>query len=197
MRNEIETIEKNNYKLEIFQDENAESPREWENLGTMICFHRRYNLGDKHEVNADNFSGWDEQREYIEKEYKPCVILPLYLYDHSGITMSTSPFSCRWDSGQVGWILVSKEKVRENYRVKRITQDIIDRVTKVLEGEVETYDQYLTGDVYGYRVSKVEVCDKGCEHDEEVDSCWGYYGIDSVKEEGMSVLEHYTKEEVV
>jgi hypothetical protein len=197
MRNEIETIEKNNYKLEIFQDENPESPRTWDNLGTMICFHRRYNLGDKHDYNADNYSGWDEQKEDIMKQEDVCVILPLYLYDHSGITMSTSPFSCRWDSGQVGWILVSKEKVRKEYNVKRITQDIIDKVTKVLKGEVETYDQYLTGDVYGYRVSKVEVCDKGCEHDEEVDSCWGYYGIDSVKEEGMSVLEHYTKEEVV
>ena len=29
------------------------------------------------------------------------VILPLYLYDHSGITMNTCGFSCPWDSGQV------------------------------------------------------------------------------------------------
>ncbi len=37
-----------NYRLKIYQDDNTDSPRSWDNLGTMICFHRRYNLGDKH-----------------------------------------------------------------------------------------------------------------------------------------------------
>jgi len=37
------------------------------------------------------------------------VILPLYLYDHGGITMSTGAFSCPWDSGQVGWIYAPKK----------------------------------------------------------------------------------------
>jgi hypothetical protein len=192
----METIRKGNYELEILQDESPESPREWENLGTMICFHRRYNLGDKNDIiDFNDYTSWNEQLEWIEKNIKPCVILPLYLYDHSGITMTTSPFSCRWDSGQVGWIFVTKEQVRKEYNVKRITQDIVEKVTKVLEGEVETYDQYISGEVYGYRISKVEVCDKGCEHKEEVDSCWGYYGMESVEEEGNRVLEYYIGKE--
>ena len=32
------------------------------------------------------------------------AILPLYLYDHSGLTMSTNDFGDRWDSGCVGFI---------------------------------------------------------------------------------------------
>ncbi len=192
----METIRKGNYELEILQDESPESPREWENLGTMICFHRRYNLGDKNDIiDFNDYTSWNEQLEWIEKNIKPCVILPLYLYDHSGITMSTSSLSCGWDSGQVGWIFVTKEQVRKEYNVKRITQDIVEKVTKVLEGEVETYDQYISGEVYGYRISKVEVCDKGCEHKEEVDSCWGYYGMESVEEEGNRVLEYYIGKE--
>jgi hypothetical protein len=126
---------------------------------------------------------------------KDIISLPLYLYDHSGITMNTTGFSCRWDSGCVGFIYVTKEQVRKEYNVKRITKDIVDKVTKVLQGEVKTYDQYLTGDVYGYRISKVEVCDKGCEHKEEVDSCWGYYGMESVEEDGNIVLGYYIGEE--
>ena len=157
----INTIRQGNYVLEIFQEDSPESPREWDNLGTMICFHRRYNLGDEGNFfSPDNFNSWEEQREWIEKSIKPVVLLPLYLYDHSGITISTSPFSCQWDSGQVGWIFVTKEQVRKEYGVKRITKDIVEKVTNVLEGEVKTYDQYLTGDVYGYRLSKIEVCDK-------------------------------------
>jgi hypothetical protein len=180
----INTIRKGNYELEILQDENPESPREWGNMGTMICFHRRYNLGDKH-----NFSV--EEAEKMVKGEDICVSLPLYLYDHGGITMSTGSFSCKWDSGQVGWIFVTKEQVRKEYNVKRITKDIVKKVTRVLEGEVETYDQYLTGDVYGYRVSKIDVCDKGCEHKEQVDSCWGYYGEENAQEEGERTLEYY------
>jgi hypothetical protein len=180
--------------LEIFQDEDARSPREDDNLGTMICFHRRYNLGDKHEYKSGDYSGWNEQKKAIQKKHT-CIILPLYLYDHSGITISTKPFSCQWDSGQVGWIVVSKEKVRNYYGVKYITWNIRDRVKRALEAEVKTYDQYLTGDVYGYRISKITKCELGHEHEEELDSCWGFYGSEA-EAEGISILDSYIKKVV-
>lgn len=193
----INTIRKGNYQLEIFYDEHPDCPRSWDPLGTMVCFHRRYNLGDKHNYDHNDYSGWGEMKEAIIKAENVAVILPLYLYDHGGITMNTTGFSCGWDSGQVGWIFVSKEVLRKEYNVKRITKDIIEKATKVLQGEVETYDQFLTGEVYGYRVSKIDVCDKGCEHSEEVDSCWGYYGMESVEEEGNRVLDYYVNNECV
>jgi len=180
-----------NYLIEIIQDDYTESPREWDNLGTMICFHSRYNLGDKHDYQFYDYDSWDEQRKDIEKKENSCVILPLYLYDHSGITISTIPFGCNWDSFQVGWIVISKEKVRKEYNVKRINKELIEKVTNILEGEVKTYDQYLTGDVYGYRVSKVTECELGHEHKEEVDSCWGYYGVEECMTEGESVVNYY------
>ena len=130
----------------MYQD--LDNPRSWDNLGKMVCFHRRYDLGDKHDYNHNDYNGWEEMKNAIIKEEDVCVILPLYLYDHSGITMSSSPFSCRWDSGQVGWYFVSKKKVREGYGVKKITQSLIDKVTEVLESEVKTYDMYLTGELY-------------------------------------------------
>jgi hypothetical protein len=180
-----------NYLIEIIQDDYTDGPREWDNLGKMICFHSRYNLGDKHDYQFYDYNSYDEQRKDIEKTENTCVILPLYLYDHSGITISTSPFGCNWDSGQVGWIIVSKENVRKEFGVKRITKEIIEKVTNILEGEVKTYDQYLTGDVYGYRVSKVTECELGHEHKEEVDSCWGYYGVEECMTEGESVVNYY------
>lgn len=179
------------FLIEVEQDESPESPRDWDNLGKMICFHGRYNLGDKHDYNSDDYSGWEEQRKDIEKNEDVCVILPLYLYDHGGITISTTPFSCRWDSGQIGWVYVSKSKVREEYSVKRITQDIIDKVTKILEGEVKTYDTYLRGEVYGYRIFKVEECNLGHEHKNLVESSWGYYGDDECMTEAESIVNNY------
>jgi hypothetical protein len=197
MENVVETkdvvLGNEKYRIKIIQDESPFSPREDDNLGTMVCFNRRYNLGDKHDF---EYEGWEETEKIIRKQENVCVILPLYLYDHSGITMKTSRFSCGWDSGQVGFIFVSKETVREEYRVKRINQKLIDKVTEVLEGEVKTYDQYLTGDIYGYKIYELKTCSEGDEHETFIDSCWGFYGQESCMEEAESIVRHTQKEVV-
>jgi hypothetical protein len=158
-------------KLRVVQDSNGDSPREWSNLGTMICFHNRYDLGDKHSYNSDDYSGWEEMKKAIlEEEGRGAVILSLYLYDHSGITMRTSSFSCRWDSGQVGFIVVNKKSILAEFGGKIVTKKLREKVEGILEGEVETYSQYLEGDIYGFQIVD--------EDDEVVDSCYGFYGTD-------------------
>ena len=179
------------YLIKIEQDDDAQSPREWDNLGKMVCFHSRYNLGDKHNVKFKDYNGWEEMKKDIIKTENVAVILPLYLYDHGGITMNTTCFSCVWDSGQVGWVFISKEKVRKEYNVKRISKTLLERIEKYLVGEVETYDQYLTGDVYGYKISKVTECELGHSHEEELDSCWGFYGEDECMTEAEGIVAFY------
>ena len=61
---------------------------------------------------------------------------------------------------------------------------MLAKVEEYLKNEVEIYDQYLTGDVYGFDLVKVSTCDEGHEHEESIDSCWGFYGSD-IKENGM------------
>ncbi|SNS23209.1 hypothetical protein SAMN05446037_1006135 [Anaerovirgula multivorans] len=303
--------ENENYILRIERYDDAESPREWDNLGTMFCWHSRHVLGDKHNyydhraflesfvrellqveqlAEPTSVSGLfkveqrgnkydvidvslkytrcstknltlarelalnyaaEELTEYatdaellsIISEY--AVILPLYLYDHSGITMSSSPFSCQWDSVQVGWIFCTKERFREetgytedelfntdssrhpaigeriktadsewwgqvvsvykdsyavdfdwnkipsarsSKNIKIVRNDEIIEVmsyqaAEILEEEVETYDKYLRGDIYGYELSEKIKCNC-CGHVvlEYVDSCHGYYSIQDIKE---------------
>lgn len=169
--------------IKIQRDTDAESPREWDNVGTMIAFHKRYDLGDKdHGYRCEDYNGWDEMEAAIVKDNPGCVILPLYLYDHSGITMKTTPFSCRWDSGQVGFIFASAKKIRECFMVKRITAKVRQKALASLVSEVEVYDQYLRGEVYGFTI-------EGGEHDG--DSCWGFFGDDPFTN-GMS--EHIPTE---
>ena len=71
---------------------------------------------------------------YIDKAdfyfYNDNVVLPVYMYDHSGITINTTGFSCPWDSGMVGIIYVSKEKIREKFNIKRISSKLIEKVKK-------------------------------------------------------------------
>jgi len=49
MNDIIETIEYKNYNIQLCYDTFPDDPRKFnENLGFMACFHKRYNLGDKH-----------------------------------------------------------------------------------------------------------------------------------------------------
>lgn len=93
------------------------------------------------------------------------VILPLYLYDHSGLTMNTTGFSCPWDSGQVGWIYADRDMVQKEYGA--ITPETLQQAENLLMGEVKEFDYYLTDQCYGFQLFKGS---------EETDSCWGFTG---------------------
>jgi hypothetical protein len=172
------------HTIKIEQDTEGLDPRkEYDNLGTMVCFHRRYNLGDKdHGIRHEDYSGWDEMEAAIRRDNDVAVILPIYMYDHSGITINTTGFSCPWDSGQIGFIFITKEKVREEYSVKRITKALRERIGTYLTGEVETYDLSLRGEVYGYVIDTPE--------EEDAESCWGFLGeMEHCLQEAKSVVD--------
>lgn len=175
----ITTFENNGKIGKIFIDESPDSPRNWDNLSKMICFHKRYSLGDKHDYKHADYNSWDEMKKAIIRKEKNDIILPLYLFDHSGITMKTGDFNDRFDSGQVGFIIISREKIFSNMGWKKITPKRKELLFTYLEGEVETYDQFLTGDVYGYKIE---------ENGEETDSCWGFFGMEHVEQEVKSIL---------
>jgi hypothetical protein len=203
----IQTEDYRGHKIEIIPDENAESPRECEsNLGKMLCFHGRYNLGDKAEARehkSEDFAGWADMAEHLEKEHGAVIILPLYLYDHSGLRMKVGSFHgilpqghAEFDSGQVGFIYATREAIKKCYGVKKISKALLAKTKEGLEAEVRIYDQYLSGDVYGYLVLGPEptACDKcGAVQDrEEVESCWGYYGTEEAMAEAKRVVDAVT-----
>jgi hypothetical protein len=155
------------YTLELIRDSYPEDPRTMcDYQGTMYCEHKRYSLGDK-----------GAQAPDLEE----CIWLPLYLYDHSGITMRAAPFSCPWDSGMVGYIYVTKSSIRKEYMRKRISPKLREMVIEHLLAEVEEYDHYLTGEVYGFRILDC----RGYE----VESCYGFYGREVAESAGNEALD--------
>ena len=121
----------------------------------------------------DFLDGGGEIVEVIhnEKERDDCILgelsedyvfLPLYLLDHSGLSMSTTSFGDYWDSGQVGWIYASKATVIEEYG--EWSKENIEKIKEFMKGEVSTYDDYLRGENYIYDIiddSTGEVIDGG------------------------------------
>jgi len=183
----VEERDYKDYKIKLVSDDCPESPRDWCNLGKMVCSHRNYNLGDEQLKNSSfqeyfyNLCDIDEETptekaETILKEN--IVILPLYLMDHSGLSINTCGFSCPWDSGQVGFIYCTLEKALQEFTVtnkeegwEAITvnfgKSLKQQILEVLEYEVQIYDDYLRGNVCGFEIHN--------EEDEIIDSCYGFY----------------------
>ncbi len=165
----IETKKVNGYTIEIYRDEDARSPREDCGFGTMLCSHRRYVLGDV------QIKCQDDLNKILKR--KDVKYLPLYLYDHSGITMSTTPFSCPWDSGQVGIIYATHEDICKEFGPKgralvHISKRAVSSAFKLMRQEVKVYDAFLKGEVYGYEVKDPD--------GEVIDSCWGFICPDNL-----------------
>lgn len=185
------------FRLRLYYDDCAFDPREDENLSVMVCFHKKYDLGDNHDYRADDFDSWDDMEKKITGDEDPLIIKPLYLYDHGGITIRTSSFGDRWDSGQVGFVYVRKQDVRDNFFIKRCGQAIKERVDVLLEGEIEVYDKYLRGEVYGYEVAKVVRDECGNEREEGLERCGGYFDEKQCLFDGINTLEWFVNNEQV
>lgn len=171
--NTIETFEHAGLTVRVVHDPDCESPREWDNLAHLVCYHRRYELGDEQRSSPET------EEELRERVGEILALLPLYLYDHSGLSISTGAFSCPWDSGQVGWAYITPESA------KRMGCEglALASLEKMIQQDVSTYDDYLTGRCYGFVVET--------EDGEELDSCWGFVGdLEFVCKQGRESAEY-------
>lgn len=125
--------------------------------------------------------------------------LPIWLYDHSGLTIScgerTYPYNDQWDSGLLGWCVVSKERVISE--LKANDSDWKEKADAAIRSEVREYDQYLTGDIWWFEVKschgRYDIVEhisgprgEGSEESDwdDEDSCGGFCGSD-LAENGM------------
>lgn len=130
---------------------------------------------------------WDKDRgeKLLIALQKKVILLPLYLYDHSGIRMNTGGFSCPWDSGQVGFIYIRNKDALTRFGKKVMTAKLRLQVINALESEVENYDTYISGGVLRF-----DITDKD---DESIDACSGYYSKEDIYIEAKSVIDHAEK----
>lgn len=164
----LETITYKGYDINIHPDYHADDPREWNDRTILVLFHNRYNLPNELNIDHNHFSDWEEMEAFIEREYDPAIMRRVSMYEHGGIALSIGAPTCQWDSGYVGFMLVTKESIREMFNIKRVTKQYIERAYEIMKGELETYNDYLSGNVYGYTV----------DGDDWEDSVWGFYGYD-------------------
>lgn len=154
-------------------------PYDGDTIGRIAYLeHHHYVLGTE----AVSHERMDEIRDGIQDG--TYIGLPIFAYVHSGSTIRVgSGFSCPWDSGQSGFVYCDRELTLKEFSDE-------EAVVKCLKAEVELFDAYLKGKVYGYRLFDKD--------NEELESCWGFYGddeFDYMFSELDAHAEYYMKKE--
>ena len=202
-----------------YDNDSCFDPRDEYNMSTMICWYRDCKLGDRHTYEDIESFLYDLCQKVLQKsrnevEYMTCkemlklleesnliCIKQLNLYDHSGITISTSsayPYNDRWDSSPVGFVYITKGDLIADGIVSDDNENWKEAAEPIIESEVQIYDYFLRGEVYSFTLEeKVHVrnetrcphCGKVIKVDEyddyeEVDSCGGFYG-DTLEDNGI------------
>jgi hypothetical protein len=155
-------------EVHIEHDEYADAPWE-ENLYeglTFLTAHPEYKIGDRPFTNRQEMEDVADKLEGYEK-------YTVWLFDHSGLTLSLSDFKDPWDSGKLGVLFVDK---KEHPKPEETAREYI-----------EACNQYLSGDVW--RVVEYEVC-PCCDrpNDQERESTSGFFGIEAAEQH---VRENY------
>jgi hypothetical protein len=141
----------NQYPTETFEP--VTNPREDSNMGILTLFHRRLILGDKNTNPAGGLLTF-EGAMFVEKNSvcptagggsEPCLVVPVYGLDHSGIAVNTTGFHCPFDSARLGIIYTPYSRIRECYGRDRVTSALLERARRRLVTEVEEYNLYLQG----------------------------------------------------
>lgn len=210
----METLEttKRTLNITIGYDDDAENPLYWNNSIKVAYSSGRYILGnemvaDLAEHAMDLLDYGEEYRNRMYSKYgytkelfdvllahlnkKGYVALPVYAYIHLGATVATTPFGCRWDSGLSGFTYVKRTDYVKDFGTKKNVKSSV--IEDHLRGNLETFDQWLRGEVYYFSLEDAET-------GETLDSCSGFYGSDYAE----SMAEHidyesygYTKEEMI
>jgi hypothetical protein len=147
-------------RIEVYYDEDPEKPDFPEWLHVAVA-HRKYQFG----TDNDNFFSWEELIASIPED---AIKLPLYLFDHGGLSLSTTPFSCPWDSGQLGYVWIDKKEFLKEFCKSRLSKELRSKAGEHIQSAVKYLDAYVSGEVFGGILFASDGTEK--------DSCWGFFG---------------------
>lgn len=162
------------WTINIYPDEcgAACDPTDWDGSASFALAHGRYGLRDDFGLRTEDYSGWSEVKDAIVEIEHALIILPVYMMDHSGVALSTTPFGCPWDSGQIGFVYLTVDDLtRWGFKGVEDYPGGEDALIGDLARQVKHYGEWLNGEVYGYTVEDAD----GTVHD----SCWGFVGSDA------------------
>jgi len=129
---------------------------------TLAGYSRNYNLNETDISKPDSLK---ELKEIIEEKYNVLEILPLYMYEHSGVALSTSDFNDKWDSGCIGYVFMTHEQASETGITTK------EKANEDIKNGIELWNRYNSEYMYSIEFFKIKKCEC-CGHTEEIDRDW-------------------------
>lgn len=188
----IKTEEYKGFNINIEYESYTENPRKYcEHFTKFIFFHKRYNLQNDFNIKSNNFNSWEEIKKHLIKEYKAKITIPVYMYEHGSISLRTYIHGqhANFDCGMVGFVIATKEDIIKEYNIKRINKNLIEKISKLIEEEVEEYGSYLNGDIYCYNITDKQ----GNKFDTENYSNNQWYNMAEMIEEAKAEIDYILK----
>ncbi len=179
----IETFTRSGITCSLFYDDDASSPAEWDQLGTMYALSR-----DSEYVGFQARS--ETHGQAIEAmERRGVAGLVRYLRLMCGI------YALPFDVLSHGTSTIREASEKDTYCSGYIAADAasitmtgvpLGKVYDGLRSELDEWRQFFEGDVYGYVVTDAE--------GNTLDSCWGFYGFEYAKGEAVEMLNYHALE---
>ena len=174
------------YRLKIEYDDMPLNPRtDYDgNLCTIFSQRGNWDIGDS-EFSYTRDEAPKKYEEFKNRQDKgEILMLPVYMYDHSGQTISLGDFHDRYDSGVCGYAFVEKKRIFEKYP-DATEENWKEKAYKAIQVEIDIYDKYIKGETYAWLLEKAEETEHKRVSDgytwttvewEVEDSCGGYLG---------------------
>ncbi|MEG1140908.1 MAG: hypothetical protein RSE41_00355 [Clostridia bacterium] len=154
----------NNEVIKVYHTDNAENPRYWCNLFTLITHTGNRNYQSLFDIVSKDFEDtFNQTKKRTSSFNKENIVFNLYAYIHGDISLSTEPYGDAFDSGLIGLAVISREDVLKTYKVKRITKKIKQLLRDNLKNELDILKQYANGRVYYCEYYKDGVMEDSCD----------------------------------
>ena len=192
----LDTILYKDCAIKIYQDEDTQNPDEWgDNNLFLVGFHRDFTVENIlvsedicRAVLEGDIKKRDDDDDYIRESAKELTkqyhVFGLEAYIHGGVALSLSREGNfpdrRWDVSQLGAVFVSKKETKSRVKARKLAL-----------GLIETWNDYLSGNVYGF-ITETKIGN-------DVGSCWGFYGDynkSGMIEEAKGEIDSYVEEKL-
>jgi len=177
------------------------NPRDWNgDCGDEGDFETKEDHEDDCEYNReDNDAAW----ELYDELHAQWEVFLVTAHIHGGIVLHLSnradegvPRATDFDTSCCGAVLIKKEgwgssMDDEGYNYESAGKTHKTTWCDLAESHVKVWNQYLSGDVWEYEITKAVKCDKcGNVEYEVIDSCCGFYGLDDCIKEAKESAEY-------
>jgi hypothetical protein len=158
----------------VSYDESPDNPRDLFVRTILHLDHSRYDLAQETGLGSprDYDEGTAGFEAALREDYPEFRLVPVYGYEHGGLSLSLTPFSDPWDSGQAGIILIHK-----------------DDADAAAQAELEEYTAYLNGHLYRWTLDDDE--------NDLYEGAGGYLSIEDALEDAKAMYAELLAEVAV